>query len=151
MLTCQSERFGAVRDDIKALAPAHWKETADYQEHRTYDPDWDLFERMEAMGRLYCVTLREGDMLVGYNIGFFATESHSKDRWIALADAYYIDPTHRARGALLLFRHSEHVVREHFPHPAKALYYRSKMTNRAGEFFAAMGYDQTAVVWSKEL
>lgn len=150
-LTCQSETFSTIIVDIRALAPTHWEEVATHKHVRKYDPDWAGFLRAEAAGRLYCVTLRDGDALVGYNIGFYTQEAHVKGRWVAQADAYFVLPAYRARGALHLFRRTEKVLREHPTHPAETIHYHCKPNNAADAFFDALGYDLTATVRSKVL
>ena len=150
-LTAQSETFETIISEIEALAPIHWQEVATHKQAREYAPDWDGFKRAEAAGRLYCVTLRDGDKLVGYNIGFYFTESHVKGRWVAQADAYYILPEYRAVGARFLFLQTEKILAAHPTHPAETIHYQAKPTNGAGPFLAAMGYDQTSVVFSKLL
>jgi hypothetical protein len=151
MLTCHSERFETIIKDIEALVPIHWEEVATHKAARKCDPDWGGFLRADAADRLYCVTLRDGDKLVGYNIGFYQTEPHVKDRWVAQADAYFILDEYRAVGARFLFLQTEKILKAHPTHPAETIHYHAKEANRAGEFFAAMGYERTAVVWSKLL
>lgn len=150
-LTAQSEAFEPIIEEIEALAPIHWQEVATHKEVREYAPDWDGFKRAAAVDRLYCVTLRDGDKLVGYNIGFYMTEPHCKGRWVAQADAYFILPQYRALGARFMFLQTEKALRSHPTHPAETIHYHAKPSNAAGLFLAAMGYDQTAVVFSKLL
>ena len=150
-LTCQIEKFETIIEDIKALAPTHWEEVATHKHARKYDPDWAGFLKADKLDRLYCVTLREGDKLVGYNIGFYTTEAHVKDRWVAQADAYFILPEYRALGAYFMFKRTERMLREHPTHPAETIHYHCKPNNEADAFFEAMGYDRTATVRSKVL
>ena len=147
-LVCQSEPLEPIIPEIEALAPTHWQETADYKNVRKYDPDWGIFLETEKKGRLFCVSARDGDKLVGYVVGYYGTETHCKGRWIAIADAYYMVPEYRGH-AMFVVRYVERLVFGHPEHPARDLRFTAKSGNRAASFFEAMGYSNVGTIWSR--
>ena len=55
---------------VKVVCFRNDRKTGKQPDWRVKNPGMKGFLRAEAANRLYCVTLRDGDKLVGYNIGF---------------------------------------------------------------------------------
>ena len=66
-VTFQVESWSSILPCMKHLMRAHWAENAMHKDEVPLDPDWDAYARMERLGVLECVTVRDSvGLVVGY-------------------------------------------------------------------------------------
>jgi hypothetical protein len=126
---------------------AQWEEVGSMKD-RPLDVDVDKFTALQSAGMLLCCAARDGDVVVGYTVDLVQSHLHYKTTLISQADSYYIVKEYRARCAMGLTRFVEKVSREM---GITSRITRTKNTNKAGDFFKAMGYVETEVAWMKRL
>jgi len=124
-----------------------WEEVGSMKD-RPLDVDVDRFRAMQNAGSLLCCAARDGDMVVGYTVDLIFPHLHYKTTTLSQTDSHYIVKKYRARCAMGLTRFVEKVSREM---GITARITRTKNTNKAGDFFKAMGYVEAEVAWIKRL
>lgn len=98
MIICQQETLDQVLAEIVPLLVEHYEEIAWMKEKIPFDPDWDGYRKLEALGMLKIYTARDGARLVGYAIYLVSKSLHYKTTTMAKNDVFYIDPA--ARGTM---------------------------------------------------
>ena len=63
------------------------------------DPDWAMYDKLDAMDRLAIFTARAEEVLIGYSIFYLGPHPHHRDTKQAMQDILYIHPRYR-EGAL---------------------------------------------------
>lgn len=147
MISYSEESFEEVWPLIQKFMEDQWKEVGSLQE-RSLDVDVDMFMQSQNDGGLVCCVARAEDDIVGYVVDFIRYHPHYKDVKVSVCDSHYITEKYRARCAVGLTRFVEKVEREMGVYVRTT---RSKRTNRAGDFFKAIGYDEAEVAWIKRL
>lgn len=105
----QEERYSdALRAEFQPLLWLHWREIANYQDTIPLAPNFDLYARADAAGRLLALTARMGNDLVGYSIMMLLHPPHYSTTFVAMNDVIWVAPDHRkGRVGLSLIRESE--------------------------------------------
>jgi GNAT superfamily N-acetyltransferase len=89
------ENISDVREEMEPLTVVHWLELANDQEEIELDFDWQLYENLQALGKLLFVTVRDDGILVGYSATLITNHMHYKSVLHGLTDFYYIHPRWR--------------------------------------------------------
>jgi hypothetical protein len=147
MITYSEESCEIMWPQIMKYMEDQWNEVGSVKEHRP-DVDEEAFMQLQNEGKLLCCVARDGDEVVGYVVDFIRNHLHYKTVKIAICDSHYIAPAYRAKCARGLTKFVEKVEREM---GVVSRVTRTKNTNKAGDFFRAMGYAEAEVAWVKRL
>lgn len=100
------DRLRAVLDDpnLRDLILEQAEELSVFRDHFAPDPDWPLLLGLEAAGQFKVFSVRCEGLLVGYIPFYLVRHPHYRTILWATADNYYVDPAHRARAGMPMFR-----------------------------------------------
>lgn len=102
--TCQVEPFSKVWPEAQELIQLHWAEIARDKDVIPLAPALKQYERVEDMGQLQVVTVRQNGALIGYHASFIKPHMHYETSLTAFTDLYYVHPSHRlGRTAMRMF------------------------------------------------
>ena len=101
MITYQVEKLETCLEEMKPLLEKHWEEVAWYKDEIDFNPDYDKYYQVEAIGMLHVVTVREDGELIGYNINFINAHLHYSDHKYAVNDIIFLKPEHRHASAAI--------------------------------------------------
>lgn len=147
MLTAQPEMFAPFLEEVKPLLPRHYAELALDQEHVPLDPDYDEYLRLDSMGRILLVTVREAGVLVGYFVGFVGRALHYQSLMQLTLDIFWIAPEHRGKmGGVKLFKAVE---AEATRRGVGRMFVGSKCHKDASFLFERLGYTEVERYYSK--
>jgi len=110
MVTYGLESLSAVRPELEALLPHHWREIARDKDNPKFQlkPDWDSYFALEAAGQFFMMCCRVDGKLAGYFIGFVRRQLHYADSLGLVADIYFVLPEYRTgRIGVELFKETE--------------------------------------------
>jgi len=133
-------------DELMPLMSEAWHSVDLMAEHVPLDPDWDLIEKMEAMGmwRTYTVRTDEGKM-IGFICVMIQHLLHSRFSKHSLVDVAYIDPKHKGVFSSLL----ELVESDLRDDGIKSFEFHLKSWDKVGEFMNKKGYTHSENVYLK--
>lgn len=147
MLTAQVEPFAPFLEEVKPLLPRHYDELALDKDYVPLDPCYDEYHRLDALGRILTVTVRDQGLLVGYFVGFVGPALHYKTLLQLSLDIFWIAPEHRGQmGGLKLFKAVE---REAKRRGVGRMFVGSKCHKDASRLFEALGYTEVERYFSK--
>jgi GNAT superfamily N-acetyltransferase len=137
---------------IEQLLERHWQEVAFYKDV-PLEPDWELYQVTESIGRLRIFTARIAGEFVGYAAFLLNRNAHYKSSWQAAQDVIFVVPEHRngRLGAhLVLF--AERHLRLETP-PVQVVYQHSKASSELdiGPLLKRLGYELVDTIWAKRL
>jgi hypothetical protein len=89
------EALAPVRRDIQPLIERHYEEIAQFKDMQKLDPDWETYETLERLGRLWVMTVRDHGALVGYIVMIVSKALHYKTLLMATEDIHYLLPEYR--------------------------------------------------------
>jgi len=139
MIKYQVEDYDQVIEEIKPLLDEHWEEVALFKEHIKLTPNYTMYEDLYNAGKLFIMTARDEDKLVGYNIMFLSNHPHYKDDIFAQQDLIYVDPKYRGtRVALKLVLYTENFLRDNMD--VSVINYRMKLTHDYSRLLEKLGY-----------
>lgn len=125
---------------IEPLIRAHWREVAVHQDEVPLDVNWAQYEEMERLGRLFILTMRVNENLVGYNIFFVMAHMHYSKTIHALNDIVYVAPHQRGLdGVRLILEAEKHLEKL----SARKIIYHSKSDSLLGAQRAGEGYEDS--------
>lgn len=122
--------------ELKPLHAAHWAETEAYRHGLTLNPQYDTYQKLNAVGRFVVFTARHDGVLVG-NSMIHLYESVHTSTLAAKEDTLFILSEHR-RGRLGL-RFTQYVIRRLTEIGAKELTVSAKVGTRSERFFERLG------------
>jgi hypothetical protein len=147
MITYSEEDCDVMWPKITRYLEDHWNEVGSIKDHRP-DVDEDVYRQLQNEGKLLCCVAWDGDDIVGFSVDFIQYHLHYKTVKVAVCDSHYIAPAYRAKCARGLTKFIEKVEREM---GVVSRITRTKNTNKAGDFFKAMGYVEAEIAWMKRL
>lgn len=99
--------------EIKDLLKIHWEEIAMYKDKVVFDPDYDLYYKLNEDKKLLTITVRDEGRLVGYFLVFLFYHPHYKNDLYANTDILFIDKKYRGgTTAYRLFKFVEKQLRK---------------------------------------
>jgi GNAT superfamily N-acetyltransferase len=114
-----------------------------------FDPDWRRFERMEADGAVYVLTVRADEQLIGYAVFLLQMHLHYKHTRVAINDAIGLDPDHRrGRVGVRLIRYAELALEAL---GVKKIYYHYKPGHKLGNLLDQLDYPEFETVRARRL
>ena len=119
-LATHVERYTSCEDELREIYPEHWAEIALDKKLIPLNPSYDTYRTLDQAGSILMVTVRDGETLAGYMIGFIWPHLHYQTVE-CFTDIFFVRPQYRCGGwtYLKLFRryHSEleqrNVIRWH--------------------------------------
>lgn len=115
MLTIQEEKFAPFFADgmRDGLFERHHRELALNQDKIKMDLDAERYQKLEDLGMLFVLTVRQDQKLMGYLVAFLQAHPHYKSAGtMALTDMYWVSPDVRNGVGALLFIKFEKLMRE---------------------------------------
>lgn len=91
----QREWFADIMGELTPLFDAHWQESAEFNNGRKRDTDWDKYLMLESVGSLHCVTVRHEGQLIGYFFNFITPNLHDRTLLVSISDMIYVMPEFR--------------------------------------------------------
>lgn len=140
MITVQVEPWSRFLPEAKPMFPAHWEELALNKDKVPLDPQYDEYDRRDAVDGVMVVTVREDGKLVGYFIGFVAPGLHYKTCLTLTEDIFWVHPDHRGAGAgVLMFKTVEQEAKRR---GVQRMFVGSKLHKDASWLFQRLGYEE---------
>ena len=147
------ESFYKIARELPPLFERHWRELALDRERVPLDVDWDRYLALAATDALHVVTVRDGDVLVGYIFNIVGPHLHYRSTIHAELEMFWLDPAYRGAEngwfALRMFRENEKHLRSlgvKKVHVAEKLHF---MGGRVGLIFKRLGYKPVETNWGK--
>lgn len=150
MLTFQTERLAAVREEAAPLLRRHWEEVALDQDTVPLDPDWEAYGRIEASDMLHITTARDqAGRLVGYSAYFLVPNLHYRSLCVAETDIFWLAPEYRkgTAGMRLLRAAEEHLKARGI----NKIVSKVKLHRDTGPLFERLGYTAIERIYAKKL
>jgi len=94
-ITYQVEALAEMRDEVLCLIDRHYEEIAQFKDAQKLDPDWEAYEALERAGKLWVMTVRDCDVLVGYIVMVINRNLHYKQLLMATEDIHFLLPAYR--------------------------------------------------------
>lgn len=91
----QQERVTDIAQELIPLFDAHYEEASTDKDGLVADADWNQYFALERAGMLHCLTVRDGDKLIGYFINIFQFNLHHAGVPTSISDLIYISPEYR--------------------------------------------------------
>lgn len=147
MLTAAPEPFAPFLEEVKPLLPRHYAELALDQDHVPLDPDYDEYLRLDALGKIVTIAVRDAGALVGYFVGFVGPALHYRGLLQLSLDIFWIAPEHRGKmGGVLLFKAVEAEAKRR---GVGRMFVGSKCHKDASFLFERLGYTEVERYFSK--
>ena len=141
------ETVAQIKDDIQVLIKEHWEEIAHNKDVIPLDPNYDLYEKMEAAGRLIiCAARLEGE-LIGYSLFFLTYPMHYQTTLVATNDLLFMRKAYRgSHYGVSLIRESEAKV---LALGAKKVAWHIKPEHDFSPILKKMGYQLDEILYAK--
>ena len=97
---------GELREHADALIKAHYTEIARKKHLMVLDPDWEKYELLESVGKLFGLAAYAEDRLVGYSLNFIDNHPHYRGLVYAQNDVVFVDPDYRGASVFALLNSS---------------------------------------------
>ena len=109
-----SESFKEAYPDLLPLFRLHWQDLGPYREKMPLSPNMPVYEFLESVGQLLCLTARQDGKLIGYLIAKTGPGLHYSETNQAITDIPYVHPEVTQRGLIMmrLFRRAEEEFRK---------------------------------------
>lgn len=151
VLTTRVELLTRNLSELIPVLPLHYEELALHKSSVPLDPQFEFYAAREATGSLMYITLRDGDKLAGYYIGFIGPELHYRSTIENKQDIFYILPEYRGQnGGEVLFKR---VQEESLRRGVMRWYVNCKAHHEAfaTKLFEKLGFAKSDVQFSKLL
>jgi GNAT superfamily N-acetyltransferase len=113
MIRYAVERYKDCIEELKPLLDMHYEEIAMYREHIEFDPDYDLYEKIDENGGLHMVVVRDEGRIIGYYVSFIHPNPHYKNDLFSVNDILFIHPDYRGRTvAFRMLKFTEEKLKE---------------------------------------
>jgi hypothetical protein len=148
--TFQVEHFSDAIAEMRPHFNAHYSELAVFRDKiPAPDPDYALYEAMEAAGKLHVVTVRNRSKLIGYYVGIVMPQPHYKTTLYAMADLYWLHPDYRKGATGIEFiGFIESSLKER---GVQVTVMGTKLSKDLGRLYEGLGYTETDRVYRKQL
>lgn len=140
-LVCQKEKIADCLEEIKPILQLHYKELCTFPDKMPLDPQYEQYLEGEKRDKIQFITVRDGDILVGYYVGLIGKGLHYQTILTNLQDIFYVHPDYRMKGlGKILF---EQVLLDNQKLGIKYWKVNCKVWNDAGHFFEKFGFKKT--------
>lgn len=135
--------------ELKPIFPIHWAELALDKDEIELDMRYDVYEKSEAAGSLYFVTMRKDRELIGYYVGFIDWGLHYKTTLTCQTDIFYLRKEFRGskRGTELF----QFIEKDLIKKGVKRWYVGSKCHLDVSYLFEQLNFERVEIAYSKLL
>ena len=147
MITAQVETWHPFIEEIQPLLPLHYQELALNKDKVPLSPKYDVYDTLDAQGKILVVSLRQEGTIVGYFIGFVDTKLHYNTCLALTMDIFWTHPD--IRGGLAGVRLFRAVEKEAKRRGVQTLYYGSKLHKDSGRLFDFLKMKPIETYYSK--
>jgi hypothetical protein len=127
------------RRESPALLAEHYEELARNKEVIKLAPNWEGYEGLERVGRLYTLSVWDDGEMVGYSVFMFGTSLHYRETSYASNDVLFLKASHRAGiTGVKLIRECE---RQLAKLGVKKIFWRVKYGTVMEKLLPRMGYE----------
>lgn len=102
MTIVASESFAAIYDELLPLFRLHWLDLGPYKDRMPLSPNLQIYQFLESVGQLLCLTARQDGKLIGYLIAKTGPGLHYSETNQAITDIPYVRPEVKARGLIMM-------------------------------------------------
>lgn len=95
MIEYDRETYDNVITELKPMLEEHQVEVGAYPEILELDPNWEFYEDAVAQSKIVIFTVRDDNILIGYNIFRIAPHMHYRNSIWACMDVLYLEPEYR--------------------------------------------------------
>lgn len=88
------EKIGVLWQNMDVVQ-AHYEESAQFKQVQKLDPDFEAYDRAEQADKLWVMTARDGEKLVGYIVMLLSADMHYRKMRRATEDIHFILPEYR--------------------------------------------------------
>jgi L-amino acid N-acyltransferase YncA len=149
LISFHEEKFGPFNEEAQPLYVLHWKELAVNQDKIRLDIDTERYQKLEDMGMLFVLTVRDAGKMVGYLMAFPITHMHYKTAGqMCLTDMFYILPEYRRGTGAKLFTEFERRMRDR---GVVQIMTGCKVHQNHSELFKRLGWTNTDLTFVKVL
>ena len=146
MITYQVERYMDAIPEIVPYYELHYAELASNKEIEL-EPDYEMYEKMDALGLLHLVTARSDDELIGYYIAFVHGALHYRSSLTAHTDIYYLRKDFRSGFVgINFFKFVEKSLKEK---GVQRIYMMTKVDSDKSAIWKRLGYVEKEIVFTK--
>lgn len=138
-LSCQVESFAEIAHELPPLFMRHWQELGDPSV--PLDPDWDRYLSLEVTGSLCFMTVRHGDVLVGYISTVVGPHLHYRSTLFAEIEMFWLDPVYRGSWFVFgWFRENDAMLQKLGVKRVSVAVKAGYKDGRVGSVFKRLGY-----------
>jgi GNAT superfamily N-acetyltransferase len=113
MIDIKVEKLATCMEEMKPLLEEHYLEVHAFPDLIEFNPNYDKYLELEAVGAIHVVTVRDEGKLVGYYLSFIVPNIHYQDHLYASNDVLYVDPAYRGGSvAYRMFKYVEKCYKE---------------------------------------
>lgn len=151
-LSFQIEPFVKVAQELPPLFIRHYEELAENKDVYPLDPDWDKYFALDISGILRFVTVRSGNLLVGYISNLVSSHLHSKSTLVCEIEMFWLEPVYRyGWNGIRMFRYNDDYLKSlgvKLVHVSEKLRFRG---GKVGLVFKRLGYRIVETNWGRVL
>lgn len=97
-----SESFQRAYEELLPLFRAHWLDLGPYKDRMPLSPNLQIYNFLESVDQLLCLTARQNGRLVGYLIAKTGPGLHYSETNQAITDIPYVLPEVKMRGIIMM-------------------------------------------------
>jgi hypothetical protein len=152
-ITIARERYSdELIREMTPLLEMQWKEIANYQDQIPLDPDFSVYQRLDAAEKMLWLIARHAGVLIGYSGFILSYPPHYKSTLFAKNDVIYVPPGYRRSSTgLRLIRESERQLKEIAAGKIIKVSWHVKTSNHLQGLLTALGYAVDEVSMGKIL
>ena len=140
LIEFKQEFLHDVEDDLKELGRLHMEEVHHQHELLPVEFDEELYRKAESFDLLRIFTARSEDALVGYLVVVITPDMHSKGKFLASDDGFFVKKEYRKNGnGVKLLRFAEKCLKED---GFETLHISTTEMNPIDDLLTKMGYKQ---------
>jgi hypothetical protein len=148
MTTYQVEDPAEFIEELKKVLPEHYDELCVTKDFPLM-PDYEAYGRLHIAGMLRCITVREGEQLIGYAIFIVQPHLHYRSCKTAFEDIYFLKKEERkGRVGIRLFQFVEGVLKDE---GVDRIIMHTKIHMDNSRLFEYLGYKLTDKLYTKIL
>lgn len=135
------------RAEIEPLLEGHWREIALDHTAAPLDPDWFEYARLDSLGQLHLLAVRNDGVLIGYYIGIVRPHLHYKSTLMAFNDVIYIKPEYRQ--GMVGVRLFKEIEKSLTVRGVKKMFMNTKDHHNFGPILERLGYKKADIIYTK--
>lgn len=142
------EPFSLVGRELIPLMRLHWQEKSSWREMVDLDLDWVRLFHMETSGALHLLTVRDGDVIVGYMPVIVTQHIMATGLRMGIIDTYMLHPAYRSGWTIVKMLKK---VVKHLEHLGVDVVSARDPEGEMGPIFKRLGFGTPEMTWFKKL